>query len=87
MKELTDFNLNGYVYVKLTDTGRNELKRQHDELYSMLPNVNEPYVEPEVDDDGLSKFQMWVLISSLGHLCRMGLEQPFETTIKIGKSL
>ena len=87
MKELTDFNLNGDVYVKLTDVGRNELERQHYELYSMLPNIKRSYVEPEVDDEGFSKFQMWVLMSSLGHLCRMGLEQPFETTIKIGKSL
>lgn len=82
------FNINYEVRVKLTQVGIDELERQHNELYEHLPkSIDREFKKPSVDDDGYSKFQMWCLISSLGHLCRMGLEQPFETEILIEDNL
>jgi len=85
MNELKEFNLNEYIHVKLTDVGREELERQHNELNDTIPNYTSehPYSPPKEDEDGFSKFQGWILMSSLGHLMRMGCRPPFETTIKI----
>ncbi len=80
---IEEFNLNHDVYVKLTDVGRDELKRQHQELVDSIPNYESPYLPPKEDENGFSKFQGWVLMSSLGYLCRAGCQLPFETTIKV----
>lgn len=83
MSGLTEFNLNNYIYVKLTQKGKDELKRQHDDLVSNYPNYISPYIPPKEDEHGYSKFQMWVLMKNLGHLCVIGLELPFETEVKL----
>ena len=78
---MIDFNVNQYVYVKLTDTGIEELKRQHEEIKSYAPSLGE-FKPPIVDDAGRSKFQLWRLMESLGHLCRIGFDAPFDVDIK-----
>ena len=83
MSEFIEFNLNDYVYVKLTDAGRAELKRQHDDLLLHYPRYTNLYTPPKEDDDGFSKFQGWILISKLGHLMYMGCPPPFEIDIKL----
>lgn len=83
MSGLKEVNLNDYVYVKLTDVGRNELEKQHRELNSMFPNAKFKYNPLKEDENGFVKIQLWCLMSELGHLCVMGLKQPFETTIKL----
>lgn len=50
------FNINNYIYVKLTDIGLSELKKQHDELSESFPGLGE-FEAPKVDEDGWSKFQ------------------------------
>lgn len=77
-----EFNLNECVYVKLTDIGKKELKRQHDELKAQLPSLGE-YSNPIEDENGFSKWQAWNLFGSLGHLLKIGFQVPFEPTIRI----
>ena len=76
------FNINETVYVKLTDVGKAELKRQHDELRKSFPKLGEDIPIKE-DEFGWSKWQLWTLMSHLGHLCNMGaIQLPFETNIE-----
>jgi hypothetical protein len=82
MKRKISFNLNEYVYVKLTPTGLAELEREHNELRSAIPSVGE-YKPPTCDSNGFVKFQLWYLANRFGHLLTMGFDVPFETTIEI----
>jgi hypothetical protein len=75
-------NINYNIYVKLTEAGRNELRKQHDELRKEFPSLRK-YEDPDVDKDGYSKFQMHSLMQSLGHMCGIGFVMPFETHVKI----
>ena len=78
-----EFNVNNYVYVKLTDLGRTELKRQHDKLEQMFPKIG-PH-RPKEEVDGWSKWQLWDLMHTLGGKMGLGfIDVPFETTIRIG---
>lgn len=81
--EMIDFNVNYYVYVKLTNEGRRLLRKNHEDLYADWINTKPEYVETVEDDDGWSKWQMWVLMSELGGECLSGLNLPFETAIRI----
>lgn len=74
------FNINMYVRVKLKQRGLDELRRQREEARKLNPLLDE-FSEPKVDEEGYSKFQLWSLMEDLGHLCEMGREPPFETTI------
>ena len=76
------FNINDMVKVKLTKAGVNELRRAHEDLNERCC-CDFPFTEPLVDEDGYSKFQLWCLMSNLGHKCGMGHELPFETNIII----
>ena len=79
------FNLNNEVRVRLTQVGRDELKRQHDELYASLGKPNEPYTPKKEDKDGWSTFQMWYLMNKFGYMLGMGFSSPFEIEIEILK--
>ncbi len=70
-------NINNIVRVRLTNSGRAALKLQHSEF------LLGPYTPPKEDSDGWSEWQLWELMQDLGHLCRMGGELPFETTIQL----
>ena len=86
MKEYR-FNMNNYVKVKLNDTGRSELKRQHDALYADS-GINKEYTERSTDKDGYSSFQMHALMLTFGHMMALGCQAPFETlSVKIAKVL
>lgn len=74
-------NMNEWVKVKLTESGIGELKRQHEELKVLVPNLGR--FNLNIDDDGYCKFQLWSLMNELGHLCKLGLEPPFDTEILI----
>lgn len=78
------FNINNYVMVKLTDYGRNELQRQHDELVKTT-GYKGAYQPPKTDSDGYSKFQLWDLMATFGHMIFNGCNPPFETEIFIGE--
>jgi hypothetical protein len=73
------FNINHIIYVKLTEAGKEELRKQHDELRKYFPSLGE-YTPIKEDEFGWSRWQLWTLMSQLGHLCNMGATQlPFET--------
>ena len=76
---MTSYNINSFVYVKLTDIGIQELKRQHDELITIYPSMGDFKIQ--VNNDGYVKLQMHELMLRLGHLCSLGFIVPFETEI------
>jgi hypothetical protein len=79
-------NANEKVKVKLTAIGLRELERQHEELRTTVSSAG-PWKPPVVDKEGYSEFQLWVLMSQLGHLCHNGLDQPFETELVFERAL
>ena len=52
--QLTKFNVNNNVRVKLTDAGRQELKRQSDEFNKAWPGVNIDFTRQE-DENGFTR--------------------------------
>lgn len=82
-----DFNVNEEVLVKLTDFGRKALEQQYLDSFSTAGiRPPQPYQPPREDAEGWSKWQLWVLMRDLGHLCQWGLPQPFEGTIRFAAS-
>ena len=75
------FNVNHYVYVKLTETGKAELRKQHEMLRADFPKMMEftPTLE---DDEGWSKWQLHHLMNTFGHLMMLGNETPFENDMR-----
>lgn len=82
MTDRRPFNVNDYVWVRLTDVGRRILHHNHARLFSgARSSAPPPYVPPE-EIDGWSKWQLWSLMHEFGaHL--HGCDVPFETTIEI----
>jgi hypothetical protein len=76
------FNINHDVRVKLSYSGREALRRQHEELKRTIPKLPD-FKEMATDDEGYTKFQMWDLMSTLGSLCTLGKPSPFDTEILI----
>lgn len=79
------FNVNNYVKVKLTELGKQELKKRYIELSKWYPESMklEDFKLPEVDEKGFSKWQLHVLISTFGGITGNGFNPPFETEIEI----
>ena len=79
-----DFNINDYVQVKLTPYGRACLQKNYNELNAAyggrLPFKHSP---PTEDKDGWSRWQAWSLMADLGKHIAMGMNPPFETTIRV----
>ena len=83
MNPTIKFNVNDYVLVRLTDAGRAELRRQHEEFLKNFASTDMPYREPKEDVSGWSKWQLHKLMNELGAMCTMTSDPPFETEIKI----
>jgi hypothetical protein len=79
------FNLNDYVWVKLTYIGRAALRQQVEDLRKEFPQISHIYSLPKEDKKGWSKWQLHVLMSTFGHMLGNGMDLPFETEIKIGE--
>lgn len=78
------FNINDYVKVKLNESGLEILRKQHEELQQMFPSMNkEEFVPPKTDENGYTKFQLWVLMERFGPEIGMSFNPPFETDIII----
>jgi hypothetical protein len=77
------FNINEYVWVKLTDRGRAIHREQHEALNEQFPKCKLEYCPPKEDAQGWSKWQMWSLMQELGPHVGMGIEPAFETNIVI----
>ncbi len=74
----TAFNVNDYVWVRLTDAGRKHHREWYEARYPMLP-----YRAPDESADGWSKWQLWALMKEMGEACNMGMPLPFETSIRL----
>lgn len=82
------FNVNDYVKVRLTDLGISILKERHDNLNNMiLVNGGKGLGEFELkrDEEGYTKFPLWDLMNTFGHVMVMGFEVPFDTNIIVTK--
>jgi len=66
-----DFNINDYVYVKLTDKGREVVA--HKDVASL-------YKE---DENGISQWQFWELMKMFGPYIHLGGPTYFNTNIQI----
>jgi repressor LexA len=76
----TPFNVNGYVWVKLTPAGLKILENAHNWLRASFPNLPE-FTPPETDSDGFTKYQLWSLMNDFGQYMRLGGKIPFETEV------
>lgn len=82
-------NLNDYVWVQLTDAGRDIHRKNHAALFSgyvsRLPDFVVPkYVPPTEDAEGWSKWQLWVLMAEFGAHMHIGMrDQPMSTQIRL----
>jgi len=63
------FNINDYVYAKLTDAGK--------------AIAHEQLAKYEEFDGGWSKWQLWELMAVFGSSMYNGCDVPFETNIRI----
>jgi hypothetical protein len=71
-----EFNTNDYVWVRLQKRGLDAIAA--DPLEAAC-HAHRKSV------DGWTRWQLWQLMSTLGHLCFMGPEPPFETTIRFAE--
>lgn len=90
MSDSAEFNINDEVWVKLTELGRNELRKQSIEFEREYPQQKDPpriafeHYLPEEDADGWSKWKLWELMGKFGWLLRFsGMNCPFEPTIRL----
>lgn len=84
--ETVQTNINMYVYVKLKESGYKILREHNAELNNKIMKFGGkgvPYEDPDVDEEGWTKYQMWELMKIFGSSIMLGVETPFETTIKM----
>jgi hypothetical protein len=74
-------NLNQQVKVKLTPVGVEALRLNHyADCFRLYPEDLIPeFVPPEVDAEGYTTFQLWILMNQLGPHIGMGKQSVFET--------
>ena len=78
MKKL---NLNSLIRVKLTDYGKDIYYHRFDEVNKFIANRSGKLIEPcypEIDDDGLTEFQLWKFIELYGPYMHMGAKNVIE---------
>lgn len=79
--ELVDFNINDYVWVRLTQTGKLIHRRRYDELRREVPSLPK-YRAPLPDAAGYTRWQMWELMQTFGPHISMAADPPFHLDIK-----
>ena len=87
MKEVK-FNVNDYIKVKLNKSGIDLMRQNHNKIFGdFSSDLLDKYTfqEPEVDEKGYTKFQMWHFMDEFGHV-GMGVFnglRPYDTNIII----
>jgi hypothetical protein len=77
----TIFNLNEEVYVRLNEKGRQILRDNHTELFRTASRRPD-YREPDEDEQGFSKWPLYVLFQQFGTEMWLGnYPLPFDTEI------
>lgn len=56
---------NDYVKCKLTDAGLEILRKQHNELRAIAPQLP-PWTPPKLDNEGFYEAQLWCLMDDFG---------------------
>lgn len=74
------FNINGYVSVRLTASGKLIHRREYDELRKLSPRLPK-YKAPKPDANGYTQWQLWHLMQTFGPAISHGAEPPFEMEI------
>jgi hypothetical protein len=80
------FNINDQVKVRLTERGRAEIQRQHEELSKyVLQQTDKLFIYSPKDEDeyGWSTWMLWDLMKTFGSLLSTGGQNFFETEIEI----
>ena len=75
-EDLIPFNINSYVRIKLTDKGKEVLKKKWKTSYLVL-------YENARKEEGWFEFQMWNFMEIFGSEMYMGNSLLFETEIQI----
>ena len=80
-----EINMNDTVYVKLTDRGREIMRKNIEEMNNSLPEgaVKFPFKTKREDEDGWSEWQLWCLFQEFGEYVSMVKENPFDLNIRI----
>lgn len=86
-KQWVPFNSNGYVRVRLTDKGREVIRRDIRRLKGHAPHINWKYLMPTEDAEGRSEWQLWQLMERFGNYVGNGEDLVFETDIEISLDL
>ena len=79
-----EFNMNHAVWVKMTEAGKTEHRRQHDAFIEEWPQLDVDYKPIVEDASGWSEWQLWELMRKFGPKLYNGCNVPFETTMRIG---
>lgn len=77
LTQKVEFNVNDFVYVKLTTQGRYAWKQYHEEFGIQGAKL------PEPDADGYTMFQGHELMNIFGPYMVMGRTPVFETTMLV----
>lgn len=78
---MNEFNINSCVFVKLTDTGKEELKRQHDSINLQLNGRLGEWKGVVEDSEGWSKWQLWDLMNRFNSMLSNGNNTAFDPVI------
>ena len=89
------YNLNDYVFVKLTQRGHEIHRKEHDDLVAEIcsrkgwteEELNMPYKPVDEDADGYSRWQLWTLMQTFGRHIAMGVPPPFTPNIILASNL
>jgi hypothetical protein len=81
-----EFNINQYVYIRLTEVGYATWKERHDDMYRPYPAYHSEikpieHYKQQANDEGFIKMQLWEVMQLFGHKMGNGMPVPFETEI------
>ena len=65
-KKTNKINLNDWIKVKLTAYGKDIHSRHFTKAIQGIPSLSKFKVDPEVDKDGFTKYQLWCFIEIFG---------------------
>ncbi len=85
MENAMKFNINHEVKVRLTNVGRNVLKKQDEDMKKKY-DFKKFHSMPQEDEEGWSTWQLWNLMQTFGSELYNGCQVPFETTIEISEN-
>lgn len=76
------FNLNDYIRVRLTETGRRLHREKWEECHRHYPRIFPTYKPPK-ETDGWYSQQFWALMQDYGQDLRLGFDQPFDMNVDL----